>query len=384
MTRPLSPTGHLEPTLAAPTAAAGLAATVDGGEQPIAELRRIVSSMRARLDWIRNGGIDGIPVSDLQHAQPGTTTAETAPTRFFEESRPAGAVHAPPEMLRTRASQEGDRPPVANHPTDAEAAARAALERAKLLAAAPMEPSRSRVRDKPASSKLFAEPTTQNTPGGDYPELASLPHGEEGLRIVRDFIGDCRRCKLCHGRNQLVFGEGSAYPWIAFVGEGPGADEDRTGRPFVGAAGELLSKMIKAMGEHALKMGLPELASRLRREEVYIGNVVKCRPPGNRTPEPDEVSACGGFITAQLACLAPRVIVALGRTPTQFLLQNNAPLGRLRGQFGVFRGVPVMPTYHPAYLLRAPSAKAQVWEDLKLVISRLAECQSETQPMAQL
>jgi DNA polymerase len=221
-----------------------------------------------------------------------------------------------------------------------------------------MEPSRSRVRDKPASSKLFAEPTTQNTPGGDYPELASLPHGEEGLRIVRDFIGDCRRCKLCHGRNQLVFGEG--------------------------AAGELLSKMIKAMGEHALKMGLPELASRLRREEVYIGNVVKCRPPGNRTPEPDEVSACGGFITAQLACLAPRVIVALGRTPTQFLLQNNAPLGRLRGQFGVFRGVPVMPTYHPAYLLRAPSAKAQVWEDLKLVISRLAECQSETQPMAQL
>ncbi len=216
----------------------------------------------------------------------------------------------------------------------------------------------------------------------NYPELAAVPRGAEGLRIIREFVGECRRCKLCHGRNQLVFGEGSATPWLAFVGEGPGADEDRTGLPFVGAAGELLSKMIKAMGEHALKLGLPDLAARLSREQVYIGNVVKCRPPGNRVPESDEIAACGGFISAQLDCLAPRVIVALGRTPTQFLLNNNAPLGRLRGQFGDWRGVPVMPTYHPAYLLRTPSAKAQVWEDLKLVILRLAEELGSSSPEA--
>jgi uracil-DNA glycosylase family 4 len=137
-----------------------------------------------------------------------------------------------------------------------------------------------------------------------------------------------------------------------------------------------LSKMIKAMGEHALKLGLPDLGARLSREQVYIGNVVKCRPPGNRVPEPDEIAACGEFISAQLRATQPQVIVALGRTPTQFLLENSAPLGRLRGQFGDWQGVPVMPTYHPAYLLRTPSAKAQVWEDLKLVINRLAELSS--------
>ena len=259
---------------------------------------------------------------------------------------------------------------------DAAALARAAVESASRLAArSPAAAPRGAARRPTAAS---APSAASPAPVGSvtYPELAALPRGAEGLRIIREFVGDCRRCKLCHGRNQLVFGEGSPTPLLAFVGEGPGADEDRSGQPFVGAAGELLSKMIKAMGEHALKLGWPDLGARLSREQVYIGNVVKCRPPGNRVPEPDEIAACGDFISAQLRATQPQVIVALGRTPTQFLLENSAPLGRLRGQFGDWQGVPVMPTYHPAYLLRTPSAKAQVWEDLKLVINRLAELSS--------
>jgi uracil-DNA glycosylase len=179
------------------------------------------------------------------------------------------------------------------------------------------------------------------------------------LRVIREEIGDCTRCKLHAGRTQIVFGVGSPDARLMFVGEGPGADEDEQGEPFVGRAGQLLTQIIKAMG--------------FAREEVYIANVVKCRPPGNRNPEPDEIAECSPFLHAQIAAINPRVIVALGKFAAQTLLQTETPISRLRGQFHPMGGRDVMPTFHPSYLLRNPAAKREVWDDMKLVMRRLAE-----------
>ena len=178
------------------------------------------------------------------------------------------------------------------------------------------------------------------------------------LEAIRAELGDCRRCKLCDlGRSSIVFGEGSPAARLVFVGEGPGFHEDRLGRPFVGAAGELLDKMIGAMT--------------LRREDVYICNVVKCRPPENRDPEPDEVLACQPFLQAQLRALRPDVVVAMGRFAAQTLLKTVEPIGRLRGRFHPYNDTKLMPTYHPAYLLRTPGDKKKAWEDLQLVMAEL-------------
>lgn len=343
----------------------------------VAELRDVVASLRARLKWIQHGGTDGLPMPTAKRARPPQSVAAGGGARTNLVNQSAAASAAGPIGPRpSSAPVPRSAPPVdvASPDSDDPAVlARAAVENASRLAARTVLPTARPASRRPESPSAVAAAPVFQSGEMNYPELVSIPRGAEGLQKIREFVGDCRRCKLCHGRNQLVFGEGNAAPLLAFVGEGPGADEDRTGLPFVGAAGELLSKMIKAMGEHASKLGLPDLAARLSREQVYIGNVVKCRPPGNRVPEADEIAACGPFVAAQLVALNPRVIVALGRTPTQFLLRNNAPLGRLRGQFGDWNGTAVMPTYHPAYLLRTPSAKAQVWEDLKLVIMRLTE-----------
>lgn len=342
-----------------------------------AELFQITSALRARLDWMRLGGVDGCPLPVQRPARSVPPVTRPAPVADLPRSGAPSSLQRPPSPAFHPNAPSPDPAPASSD--DPAALARAAVEHASRYAARPQS-----AAARPSARTASADPATAKGPGeAVYPELTSLPPGESGLRVIRDFIGDCRRCNLCHGRSQLVFGEGHPEPWLAFIGEGPGADEDRTGLPFVGAAGELLSKMIKAMGEHAQKLGVPELSARLSREQVYIANVVKCRPPGNRTPEADEIAACGGFVRAQLAVLRPRVIVALGRTPTQFLLQNAAPLGRLRGQFGDWHGVPVMPTYHPAYLLRTPSAKASVWDDLKLVIGKLAELSNRMPPGSQ-
>lgn len=178
------------------------------------------------------------------------------------------------------------------------------------------------------------------------------------LTVLRDdTIGDCTRCKLHRGRNRLVFGAGNPEADLVFVGEGPGAEEDRQGIPFVGRAGELLTKMIRAMG--------------LDRDDVYICNVVKCRPPNNRDPEPDEVDACEPFLKQQLATLKPKVIVGLGRCATQTLLRTKKPISRLRGEWTEYEGVAFMPTFHPAYLLRSPDQKRKAWADLQEVMARL-------------
>jgi DNA polymerase len=177
------------------------------------------------------------------------------------------------------------------------------------------------------------------------------------LPIVRADLGECTRCKLHKTRNKIVFGDGSCKADLVFVGEGPGADEDAQGLPFVGRAGKLLTQMIEAMG--------------LKRPDVYICNVVKCRPPGNRQPEKDEVEACSPFLFRQLDVLQPKVIVCLGATAAQTLLQTNRGISHFRGEWLDYRGYKMMATYHPAYLLRNPAAKSEVWKDLQKVMAEL-------------
>jgi len=179
----------------------------------------------------------------------------------------------------------------------------------------------------------------------------------DSLERIREDIGDCKRCRLCEQRNTIVFGSGNPHARLVFVGEGPGRDEDIQGLPFVGRAGKLLTQMIEAMG--------------LKREEVYICNVVKCRPPENRAPEPDEMETCSPYLYRQIAVVKPKAIVCLGAIAFQALYGAKQSISRLRGQWLEFRGVPMMATYHPAYLLRNPNAKGEVWEDLKKVMAHL-------------
>lgn len=178
------------------------------------------------------------------------------------------------------------------------------------------------------------------------------------LEAVREELGDCKRCKLYKGRTNIVFGVGSPKTDIVFVGEGPGRDEDLQGEPFVGRAGQLLTRIVEAMG--------------LKRQDVYICNVVKCRPPENRNPESDEISACKPFLEKQLDVIKPKVIVALGNIAIQTLLNTPARITELRGRFYWYReGIKVMPTYHPSYLLRNEGKKKETWEDMQMVMKEL-------------
>jgi DNA polymerase len=189
--------------------------------------------------------------------------------------------------------------------------------------------------------------------------LQVVPAAERAaaLQLIRDEIGDCTRCALHQGRNQLVFGDGSPAARLMFVGEGPGADEDEQGLPFVGKAGQLLNNMITAMG--------------LRREEVYIANVVKCRPPANRVPEPEEGNTCSPFLFRQIDVVRPEVLVALGATAATYLLGSRQPLAGLRGRVQDYRGSKLIVTYHPAYLLRDPRQKKEAWADLQIAMREL-------------
>lgn len=188
----------------------------------------------------------------------------------------------------------------------------------------------------------------------------SKPLQAKSLEELRAAIGDCQRCKLCSGRTHLVFGVGNPKAKLMFVGEGPGRDEDLQGEPFVGRAGQLLTDIItKGMG--------------LKREDVYIANVVKCRPPENRNPEPDEVAACEPFLKKQIDLIRPKIIVGLGKFAVQTLLQSKVPITKVRGNWHSYHGIKLMPTFHPAYLLRNPADKKLVWEDIKKVIKELRD-----------
>lgn len=240
------------------------------------------------------------------------------------------------------------------------------------IAASDLDPTHGDREKMPAKkSAIIAEPAAQ-----DVVEVLT-PKPEQkvadpiaALKLIREDLGDCTRCKLHRqGRKQIVFGVGNPHADLMFVGEGPGADEDAQGEPFVGRAGQLLNNMIKAMG--------------LRREEVYIANVVKCRPPGNRTPERDECDTCLPFLMRQIAVIKPKVIVALGAVAAKNLLAINAPMSELRGRFYEFmpsgarssdlswQGAKLAVTYHPAFLLRDPRQKGEAWKDLQMVMKYL-------------
>jgi uracil-DNA glycosylase len=216
----------------------------------------------------------------------------------------------------------------------------------------------------PSASTSTSQPTPISTPTPTAtptptptPALISVSDPARvpfpSLEAIRDDIGDCQRCKLAGGRKSIVFGQGDPAARLMFVGEAPGADEDEQGLAFVGRAGQLLTKIIEAIG--------------MRREDVFIANVLKCRPPGNRNPETDEILACQPFLEQQIQTIHPRVLVGLGKFAAQWLLKTAEPISKLRGRLGDYGDMKVMATYHPAYLLRNPGAKKEVWEDMKIV-----------------
>jgi DNA polymerase len=204
-----------------------------------------------------------------------------------------------------------------------------------------------------------AQPASQPTECPAGPDAAS-----ETLADIRAALGDCHRCALGTSRTNLVFGVGNPRARLLFVGEAPGRDEDLKGEPFVGEAGQLLTKIIQAMG--------------FARDEVYICNVLKCRPPGNRNPDPAEIEQCQPFLLRQIQAIGPVAIVALGTFSAHTLLQTREPISKLRGHFHDYHGIPLMPTFHPAFLLRNPAMKREVWDDMQQVMRRLGQQPSET------
>lgn len=205
---------------------------------------------------------------------------------------------------------------------------------------------------------VFADEGAHATPEQVEDVESNSPDPLAALRAIREDIGDCTRCRLHkQGRKQIVFGVGNPRADLMFIGEAPGADEDIQGEPFVGRAGQLLTNMIKAMG--------------LRREDVYIANIIKCRPPGNRTPERDECETCSPFLMRQIEVVGPKAIVALGAVAAKTLLAVNAPMSELRGRWYDFRGTKLAVTYHPAFLLRDPRQKKETWKDLQMVMKEL-------------
>lgn len=202
---------------------------------------------------------------------------------------------------------------------------------------------------------LPREPGVADDPGAV--DKSAYPAGPETLDDIRADLGDCQRCRLGASRTELVYGVGNPQARLVLVGEAPGREEDQQGTPFVGEAGRLLDRILLAMD--------------LRREDVYICNVLKCRPPHNRDPHPEEVATCEAFLVRQIAAIKPQVIIGLGRFAVHTLLKSKIPISRLRGEWQSYQGIPLMPTYHPAYLLRNPEGKRDVWEDMKEVMRRL-------------
>jgi DNA polymerase len=311
---------------------------------PADELRELTRQLRAQLRR---------QVSLGAWAAPGGPTAVYAGASAEDPVVAATADHAAAVAIRDAGMAELSGGAAARS-ADADSAAVAvddaslaeAFESAMARAAAEPVP-REVLTARPPSLELFAEP-----------EPAELvPLGRRTLAQIREDLGECTRCKLHTTRRKIVFGVGAEDAPLMFIGEAPGEQEDKRGEPFVGPAGELLDRMIEAMG--------------WTRQSVYIGNALKCRPPGNRNPQPDELAQCTPFLDAQIRAIAPRIIVTLGRPATNHVLRKDAPISSLRGRFHDRAGVKVMPTFHPAYLLREPEKKKDTWADLKQVIAEL-------------
>lgn len=294
------------------------------------ELFELATSVRALLDWYDMTGVTGVPGGVLAPepppllmqqptlGAPGAASREAPGRPSAQSFEPQASPEAPPRSAA--ASFEQQRPPMLTVQSAPPSVVRAPVVRGESL--------------------------TQTERMGRLSVLAAE-------------VAGCQKCRLAPTRTQTVFSRGDPFAELCFVGEGPGADEDRVGEPFVGAAGQLLDKMIAAMG--------------YQRDEVYICNIVKCRPPNNRTPDADEVAACRPYVLQQIDLCRPKYIVALGTTAVKGLLGTSEGIMKLRGNWKLYRGIPVMPTYHPAYLLRQPEAKREVWEHLKQVMVRLGK-----------
>lgn len=299
------------------------------------ELFELSTSVRALLDWYDMTGVTGVPRGMV----------DPEPALMPMPMRAAPSLGAPAQVSHDAPSR-----PVAN--SFEQQAPREAPAQSPQSAVASFE------QQRPPTVTFQAPQPVQRAPVMRAETLT--PTERMGrLSVVANEVAGCRKCVLGETRTQTVFSRGNPFAELCFIGEGPGADEDRLGEPFVGAAGQLLDKMIAAMG--------------YGRDEVYICNIVKCRPPNNRKPEPAEMNACKDYLVQQLDLCKPKYIVALGATAVQGLLGTTEGIMRLRGKWKNYRGIPVMPTFHPAYLLRKPEAKREVWEDLKQVMTSLGK-----------
>jgi DNA polymerase len=329
------------------------------------ELREIARSLRGWMDYSRESFPEGALARSAELSPPVEKPAR-APSAAPRLSPP---TPAPPNLAPEPLPPRSEAPRQSPAPAAPLAASAPAVRPAPAAPAAPPQ----QIGFRNLMATLTPEPAPKVTPKAavprrDPPVLANgklapavlLPvdpqerkEREAGLAAVAAEARACKACRLCEKRTRVVVGEGPARAPIMLVGEGPGEQEDLTGLPFVGASGQLLTKIISATG--------------FEREDVFIGNTVKCRPPGNRNPEPDELDACAGFLEKQIDLVAPKVIVTLGKFAAQALLKTQAPIMRLRGNMQRYRGVPLMPTLHPAYLLRNPESKRLVWEDMREV-----------------
>lgn len=323
-------------------------------------LKSLAEDVAETASYLRELGVEGLEGLDVQSLE--------APTRKHDES---ARVPAPvPSALRRNATAERPAnplppapqrplpppPPQTSQATRPQPAGASLPPPLQTQAEMPKRPVRKPSPDPPAPREtLFGDITPQD-------EL-SLGQPGETFEDIRADIGECVRCPLHQGRTHIVHSEGQPTARLMFVGEAPGADEDASGRPFVGRAGQLLNKIIEAIG--------------LKRDDVLIGNVNRCRPPGNRTPTTDEAHTCKPFLLREINIARPDVIVVLGNTAMKNLLDTKEGITRLRGQFQDYRGIKVMPTFHPAYLLRDPSKKREVWDDMKKVRDYLNETKKQ-------
>jgi DNA polymerase len=299
--------------------------TVSNDADARAELAELTLAVRAHVAWLVESGASGVPRGE-RAAAPGAAAGVVA-SPLPSASVPVAASPPPAAPVAT------SRPP-------------AAAERAAPRVATTPVPAAA------SAAPAVVAPTVVITSGPEAEER------KRRLDLLAETVRACTRCALHAGRTQTVFARGTGSVRLCFVGEGPGADEDEQGFPFVGKAGQLLDRMISAMG--------------LGRDEVYVCNIVKCRPPDNRKPEPDEMAACMPYLKEQLELVAPEVIVALGATAVQGLFGTTEGITRMRGRWKLYGGrIPVMPTFHPAYLLRTPTAKREVWEDLQAVLRQM-------------
>jgi DNA polymerase len=312
---------------------------------PREELAELAASVRAYVEWQADTGAAGLPADDAAAA-----LASLSPGAGVPPGKPGARPPAVPP---------GPRPPAFEPATPSWAAAepRAAPPAAARPAppAAPAAPRPAPIDSARAALRADAQGASSAAPSADAPD-----ERRARLALIAEEVRSCTKCVLHEKRRQTVFARGNPLAELCFVGEGPGADEDAQGEPFVGAAGQLLDRMIAAMGYH--------------RDDVYICNIVKCRPPSNRKPEPEEMAACTPYLTQQLALVKPRVLVALGATAVQGLVGTSEGITRLRGKWKLYKGtIPMMPTFHPAYLLRQPAAKRDVWNDLQEVMKHLGK-----------